>query len=175
MCGAGTRPSYANALPPSDRLNGRKGFTTETRRSRRIKCSQYKVPQPVLKDDSVKIQKQANFITPQPKIAKNLRIMDRQEALDRFYLDDDPVANQKTQAVAAIEPHLFVDYRKRHLPTICDARFAKLEGQTLLISRLEKAGTEMTVNLDCKPNQSFGYFTSMGETHVLSVSSVSPW
>jgi hypothetical protein len=111
---------------------------------------------PILKHNGMKVNEQSNRATREPQIRQQHRVMNWCKILDRLKFDDDPVINQKIDAITTIEFHISVDQRKRFLTLKRDSTMLEIVRQTFFVCRLQQARSQDAMDL----NRSANYFVS---------------
>ena len=143
---------YTNCIVTCVRMESRRwgwtgtgGFTTEARRHGELQdFSHDPGPKPV----HVEIENEPHPARAQAKIGEELRFVNRQQMLHGLDLHHDDVLDDEVHPVAAIELDALVFYGQVDLPLEWDPTQAQLVAKTLLIGRLEEAGTQCLMYFD---------------------------
>ncbi len=87
--------------------------------------------------------------------------MDGQQSLHRFNFNDHFAGDNYINTVAAVQPHILVENRKRHLAGKRDSSLFKFEAKTFFISRFEQPRSELLMNFNRPPDDKFAHFGSV--------------
>ena len=86
------------------------------------------------------------------EIRTGLRLMQRQDVLDRFDFQEDCVLDDQVGNVGAVELQVLVDDWQWHLAPEGQAVVRQLPAEAALVNRFQQAGTERAVDLDAQVN-----------------------
>jgi general secretion pathway protein I len=96
----------------------------------------------------VEIDEESHTLLRQREVGQQLRLVNRQQLLNRFELDDDRVLNDKVHSVERIEAMALVNNGNGNLLLKADTPARQLDRDTLLVDRLEKSRPELFVHVD---------------------------
>jgi len=107
----------------------------------------------------MKIENKPQSASGEFQVRQKLSLMNRKNLVNGFQFKDDFVFNKEIQAVAALKTDLFINYWQTPLPFDLEPGFSQFICQTGFVRRFEKPGTQLTVNTNRCPNNSFAYIT----------------
>ncbi len=102
-------------------------------------CSKYQPLDAVSEDVGIEIEEQTPSDIAEFHVAQQLGLMDRQQSLDSFQLDDDASSNQKIQAKTGLKAMVFINERQVNLPLEGDVSESEFVCQTGFVDRLKQS------------------------------------
>ena len=109
-----------------------------------------------LERGDVEVHQQRGVEVGELEVGDDLSLMDGEEKLDRLDLDDDPLVDDKVEAIAAVEQYALVFQGKRPLVLERDAAEGELAAQARFVCRLEQPRAQMPVDLDAGADDLLG-------------------
>ncbi len=90
------------------------------------------------------------------QIGEHLRVVNFEERVHGFELNDDQSTNEEIQAIGVIDDQILIGDGTQFLFFEWDAAKTEFVGQGPLISGLQQAGAEFAVNFDTRADDLFG-------------------
>ena len=106
----------------------------------------------VLENTNVEVDQETDLSVGSFQVRQKLSFMNGHQLLYRLNLDNQFVLNQQIEPIGAIETKSLIVNRKAHLPLEVDTSAAQLKAETLIVSRLEQAGTKVPMHFDRRPD-----------------------
>jgi len=100
-------------------------------------AGQHETTQTVFEDCGVEVQQQSNGYAAEAQVSYDLRLMDRQQAFDRFQLQNKPPFDNYVQAVPALQSDGFVDNRQCDLPLKRQLSMSQFVAQAFFVCRFQ--------------------------------------
>ena len=130
---------------------------TENRGAPRRSCASHdEAPQAVFQTGRVEIHQKADTATGHSKIGQDLRVMHREQAIDRLDLDDQVALNQDVGSESCIEAYTSVSDRYHDLSPAAEPSLCKFKAKAFFIDRLKQPRPEFLVNAYGEPDDAFG-------------------
>src|SRR5262249_54424106 len=104
---------------------------------------------PIGQQADIEVDEQSKIQLHLPQVMAKLRLVHPVNPLERLHLDDDRVLDQKVQPKAARKPDALVLERQWFLLLKREAAVSELKRQARLVRRLEHAGSELAINIQC--------------------------
>lgn len=104
----------------------------------------------------VEIQQQSDALAAELQVCEQLSDVQRQKTLDCLHLYDDTLIDQEIDAIAWIEPNVFVVDRESNLSRHLRASKLKLVAKAGLVRRFEQSGSKFPVHFERCAQNSFG-------------------
>ena len=134
------------------------GLNREIGRSGGVRAVGRQAPQAVAEQEDVEVHQETDRQTCEPQVGHDLRLVNVEETLDRFQLDEDVALDDEIEPVSAVDADPLVFDEERKLSFEMKAAQGELGAEARFVGRLEEARPEVPMNLDASPYDSFGPF-----------------
>jgi len=105
----------------------------------------------------IEVQEKPDRPSAESQVREELRFVDRQQGVDRLDFNDNTVFDYEIQAVSTLQILALVLEGDVHLPTKIQAPQFQFPGQTGLVCRFKKSGSEQPMDLNGRTKNLFRY------------------